>query len=146
MDPESLFSLAGLLAMSGWLLLMVSPLIPKWSDRIAGQIIPMLLSCGYLVLAILHSPSAEGGFGSLADVSVLFSTPAILLTGWVHFLAFDLFIGAWMCRVARREGVAFYYVLPCLPVTFLFGPAGYLLFSLLREFSTRQHGKHALPG
>ena len=98
----------------------------------------MLLSTGYVVLAILYSPGAEGGFGSLAEVSVLFSTPTVLLAGWVHFLAFDLFIGAWMCRVARRESIAFYLILPCLPVTFLFGPAGFLLFSLLREFNHRK--------
>ena len=139
MDPEILFSLAGMLAMSGWMLLVISPLIPIWSDRIAGQIIPLLLSCGYLVLAVLHSPGAEGGFGSLAEVSLLFSAPAVLLTGWVHFLAFDLFVGAWMCRVARRERIAFYRVLLCLPVTFLFGPAGYLLFSLLRMLLSLIH-------
>ena len=29
------------------------------------------------------------------------STPAGFLTGWTHFLAFDLFVGAWIVRTAR---------------------------------------------
>lgn len=138
MNPEIFFSAAGVLTMAGWLLLIASPLIPKWSDRIAGGIIPVLLSTGYVLLAVLFSSPADGGYGSLAEVSILFSKPESLLAGWVHFLAFDLLIGAWMCRVARRKGIAFYWVLPCLPLTFLFGPAGYLMFSLFDKLATRQ--------
>ncbi|MCF6234348.1 MAG: DUF4281 domain-containing protein [Rhodobacteraceae bacterium] len=51
----------------------------------------------------------------------------------MHFLAFDLLVGAWICRTARREGVTFWLVIPCLPLTFLFGPAGFLAFALVRS-------------
>lgn len=118
--------------MVGWLLLVVSPFMPTWSDRIAGLIIPVILSLGYAVLSFVFAPSPEGGFGSLADVAKLFSQQESLLAGWIHFLAFDLFVGAWICRTARNEGIRFWLVLPCLPLTFLFGPAGYLAFLLVR--------------
>ena len=59
----------------------------------------------------------------------LFTMPEIALAGWIHYLAFDLFVGAWEVRTARREGIAFLLVLPCLALTFLFGPAGFLAFS-----------------
>ncbi len=45
---------------------------------------------------------AKGGFGSLAEVALLFSNPHILLAGWIHYLAFDLFIGGWEVRDAQR--------------------------------------------
>lgn len=133
MDLELLFSLAGVLAMAGWVILLASPLNPLWSDRIAGVIIPLMLSSGYAAL-IVFSPSSEGGgFGSLAEVIALFSQPNAMLAGWIHFLAFDLLIGAWICQTARRDGVRFWLVASCLPLTFLFGPAGFLVFSLLRR-------------
>lgn len=136
---ELLFSLAGLLAMGGWLLLLLSPLTPVWSDRIAGLVIPALLSTGYVALVVLLPSEGEGGFGSLADVTNLFANENAMLAGWVHFLAFDLFVGAWICRTARREGIRFWFIVPCLPLTFLYGPAGYLAYVTVRQVSRRKH-------
>ena len=132
MDLEILFSMAAIIAMAGWLLLLMSPLIPKWSNRIAGAILPVILSLGYFMLAIIPPPDSGGGFGTLSDVMELFSYEQAALAGWVHFLAFDLFIGAWTCRTARSEGVSFWLVVPCLPLIFLFGPIGLLAFQAIR--------------
>ena len=62
----------------------------------------------------------------------LFTSPEIALAGWVHYLAFDLLVGAWEVRTARREAIPHLLVLPCLVLTFLFGPAGFLLFLGIR--------------
>lgn len=132
MDLELIFSLSGLLAMAGWAVLLASPLIPVWSDRIAGLIIPIVLSVGYVGLIILFPATGDGGFNSLAEVIALFSQPNAMLAGWIHYLAFDLLIGAWICRTARLKSMRFWLVIPCLPLTFLFGPAGFVAFSLLR--------------
>lgn len=136
MNHELIFSLAGLMAMAGWAALLLSPLIPNWSDRIAGLVIPAVLSAGYVVI-LLAFPAPGGGFGSFIEVTELFSQAEALMAGWIHFLAFDLLIGAWICRQGRREGLPFWSVAPCLSVTFLFGPAGFLLFQLVRAV----HGK-----
>ena len=132
MNFEVLFSAAGMIAMVGWLLLLVSPRMPYWSDRIAGVILPLVLSLGYVALLGIPAAASGGGFGTLADVMVLFSHEQAALAGWVHFLAFDLFIGAWACRRARHEGLSFWLVAPCLPLIFLFGPAGLLAFQTIR--------------
>lgn len=126
------FSWAGNLAFLGWGVLLVSPLAPVWADRIAGLVVPLLLSAGYAALMLAYWVDAPGGFGSLPEVAALLSHPPMLLAGWVHFLAFDLFVGAWIVRTARAEGIAFAWVVPCLPVTLMFGPAGYLLFMAVR--------------
>lgn len=133
MTCETLFSIAGVLAMAGWLCLLVSPIIPKWSDLVAGTILPIVLSLGYLALLVLPSSDGGGGFGTLAEVMELFSHEQAALAGWVHFLAFDLFIGAWVCRRARADEVSFWRVAPCLPLIFLFGPAGLLAFQTVRS-------------
>ena len=134
---ETSFSIAGIIAMAGWLFLLLSPLIPKWSDRIAGTILPVVLSLGYVMLLIMPSSGSAGGFGTLADVMELFSFQQAALAGWVHFLAFDLIVGAWACRTARAEGVSFWLVALCLPVIFLFGPAGLLAFQAIRALRFR---------
>ena len=135
MNYELFFSMAGVLAMVGWLVLLASPLIPQWSDRISGFLIPSVLSAGYVVLAVFFPSDGDGGFGSLDAVMTLFSQPSAMLAGWIHYLAFDLLIGAWICRTARHDGLTFWLVAPCLPLTFLFGPAGFLAFSIVRAIA-----------
>ena len=137
MPLETLFSVTTIVAMLGWLALLASPLIPKWSERIAGVAVPLLLSAAYAVLLVLLW-SDEGGYGDLAGVTALFAQPEGVLVAWIHFLAFDLFVGAWICRQARQDGVAFWVVIPCLAFAFLFGPVGYLMFSGLRLFAGRK--------
>jgi hypothetical protein len=130
--PDVLFQLASLTALAGWVILALSPLTPRAADILAGLAIPALLSAGYATLILVNFAGAEGGYGSLPDVMRLFDTPGVALAGWVHYLAFDLFVGAWIARTARTERMAHWLVLPCLALTFLFGPAGFLLFVALR--------------
>lgn len=132
MTPDTLFQFSGPLAMLGWLVLALSQLSPAWADRISAVVIPVLLSIGYTALVLANWSGAPGGFDSLANVMLLFTDPHVALAGWVHYLAFDLFVGAWITRTARAEGIPHLFVLPCLVPTFLFGPAGFLLFTALR--------------
>jgi hypothetical protein len=85
----------------------------------------------------------SGGFNSLSNVMLLFTDRWLVLAGWVHYLAFDLFIGSWQVRDARRNGVPFWLVAPCLVLTFMFGPIGLLLYLFLAGVISR--GK-AWPG
>jgi len=140
MTPDALFQIANPLALLGWVALVLSPLAPRAAEAVAGVAIPLVLSAGYAGLVLAFWSGAEGGFGSLADVQLLFTDPAIALAGWVHYLAFDLFVGAWATRTARAEGIAHLFLLPCLALTFLFGPAGFLAFSALRFTQSRLKG------
>jgi ABA4-like protein len=57
-----------------------------------------------------------------------------LLAGWTHYLAFDLFIGGWEVRDAQARGIPHLLVVPALVLTFLFGPAGLLLYLAIRSW------------
>jgi hypothetical protein len=132
MPAETIFSAANALALAGWLLLLAFPR-RRWAHGlVAGLAIPATLAVLYVVLLAAHAPGSEGGFSSLAAVRALFARDGVLLAGWVHYLAFDLFVGAWICRRATAEGLAWWQVYPALPLTFLAGPAGLLVFLALR--------------
>jgi hypothetical protein len=130
-SPESLFSLAGFLAAMGWLLLAI---VPRWrlTMGIAGVFLPLALAGLYLGLVLVHLVGADGGFSSLEQVARLFEDRWLLLAGWVHYLAFDLFVGAWEVRDAQRLALPHLAVLPCLVLTFLLGPVGLLAYFLVR--------------
>jgi hypothetical protein len=127
-----MFSIANGIAIAGWAGLAVFPGRPIVTGCVSGLAIPALLGIAYAALVATSFAGAEGGFSSLADVRALFSSDALLLAGWLHYLAFDLFVGAWEVRTARVEGIPHLLVLPCLALTFLFGPVGLLLFLALR--------------
>jgi hypothetical protein len=137
MDLESLFSIAGYIAMTGWIILVV---LPKQftAQLIAGVILPLLLSIGYLTLIAMHLKGAEGGFGSLHDVATLFSKQELLLAGWIHYLAFDLFIGAWALRDSQQHGIPHLVMIPCMLMTFMLGPIGLLFYFAIRTAKLRR--------
>lgn len=132
MTPDQLFQLSSPLALLGWVALLASPLAPRAAQVVAAAVVPLLLSLAYTGLILAFWWEAPGGFGALPEVQALFTHPQIALAGWLHYLAFDLFVGAWEVRTARSEGIPHWAVIPCLVLTFLFGPAGLLAFAILR--------------
>jgi len=131
-NPETIFGLANGLALIGWLLLVAVPRW-RWTARLVHSgLIPALLAFAYTVLIFVKFGEADGGFGSLAEVIKLFRSEWAVLTGWIHYLAFDLVVGAWESRDARQAGIAHWKVVPCLLLTFLLGPMGLLVYLLLR--------------
>lgn len=132
MSPETVFLIAQPLALAGWVLLLFAPLMPKFTDAVAGHAIPVVLAVIYIAMLVAHMPDSEGGFASLPEVMKLFTVPGLAMAGWLHYLAFDLFIGGWEVRTARRERIPHWLVLPCLVLTLLAGPIGLLLFLALR--------------
>ncbi len=132
MSMDTLFAISSPIAMLGWVALIISPLIPNWSDRIATYISPGLLSLAYMSLILAFWSGAEGGFDTLANVQMLFTQSEIAMAGWLHYLAFDLFVGAWIVREARKAQISHWFIIPILPLTLLFGPIGYVLFVALK--------------
>jgi hypothetical protein len=92
-----------------------------------------LLGPFYIWALFFGQPAPEGaGFGSLESVMMLFQSPTAVLGGWIHYLVFDLFVGAWIVRDAKRQGIKHWLIMPFLLVTLMAGPAGLMLYLLLR--------------
>lgn len=133
MAPSTLFSIANATVLAGWLVLIAGIVSkrPLLRDRIAGLYIPLALSAVYAVLIIVFWRGTDGGFDSLENVQKLFTSPWAALAGWVHYLAYDLLIGALVSRQIMERGLSRLFLIPILPLAFLFGPIGFVLARIL---------------
>lgn len=132
MSAEQIFSLCGMIAMLGWAGLVLGPrwkITRDWYPLVAA---PLIIAVFYSWLMLTTETPPGGGFGSLQEVATMFTIENLLLAGWVHYLAFDLFVGAWEVRDAQANGVHHLLVIPCLFFTFMAGPAGLLLYWVIR--------------
>lgn len=130
-SPDLHFALGNALVLPSWGALAVSTPTRRWTParwRLTGVVVPLLLAPAHAALFPVHR--GRGGHGSLAAVRQLFDRPGRLAGGWLHDLAFDRFVGAGIARRAAVLGLHHAGVVPCLGLTFLFGPLGLLAFAL----------------
>lgn len=132
MSPDTVFVACSALAGLGWILLMARPATPS-AQRLAGIILPAVLAVVYVAALGWHARELSGGFNSLDAVAQLFTHRWALLAGWIHFLAFDLFVGGWMAADASARRMGRLGLVPLLLLTFLFGPAGLLAYLTVRK-------------
>ena len=131
-----LFNVAGL-AIVGWALMI---LLPGWSVTkrlVEWTAFPVAVSVIYVigVLAVL----SETGFGVVADfgsaegVDGLMANPDIALIAWIHLLAFDHLVGVVIFRDNLRHDVVPIPIQSLLLLaTLMFGPAGFLMYWIVR--------------
>ncbi len=138
MPLETLFKVANYAIIPFWLLLIVAPRW-SWTQRLVhGPVVLLLLTPIYAYMLFGYGPAPEGlEFRSLYGVMVGFSVPHIVVAGWIHYLIFDLFVGAWITRDSQRRGVSHFLVVPCVIATLMIGPVGLLFYVLVRFFSKR---------
>jgi hypothetical protein len=146
MTASGLFQAFNALALLGWILLAAAVLLKRnWlRDTVCGTYIPVLLSALYTALIALFFLQTPGGFGSLEDVQRLFASPWVALAGWVHYLAFDLFVGARAARGFEELSLPRWPLIAILPLTFMFGPAGYLVFEIIKASVVRSRAQQSV--
>jgi hypothetical protein len=127
---EQLFSVANTTALVSWVVLILLPRTRLLRRGIQVLAVGSLcVAYGVLIqLAFFSVPG--GGFGSLGAVQRLFEVPTVALAGWIHYLAFDLFVGLWIAQRADAMALSRWLQAPVLVVTFMFGPIGLMLFGL----------------
>lgn len=137
MDAQGWFEVANVAALPGWAALLLAPLRRRAAVRIA-RVVAVVLALGYLAgfVTAIGAASVAAGDYSLAGIAAGFGEPRLALVAWVHYLAFDLWVGAWEVEAAERAGMRHVLVVPALLLTFLLGPVGLLTFLALRAAKT----------
>lgn len=128
---EMIYSACSTLAMIGWLALVLAPLNRSYAIPFARGV-ALILAVAYLTQLFTITQDTGGNFFTLAGVSALFTVPGNVMLGWTHYLAFDLFIGSWEVEDAAQRGIPHWLVIPCLGLTFMFGPIGLLGYFIIR--------------
>jgi hypothetical protein len=137
MDAASIFSLGNSCILIGWILLIF---LPNWkytqASILNGLIVLYALVYTYLILKDIGDFRADS-FSSLANVKALFQNDNAVAAGWFHYLAFDLFVGAYIVRKSISLGISRVFYTLALPFTFMFGPMGYLIFFIIKSLKTK---------
>jgi hypothetical protein len=127
---EALFQISNILVAPFWLLMIVLPHW-RWTKRIIGS--PWIAAPTALIYAILVLPSvgtllplvAQPTLGSIA---ALLGTSQAAAIAWAHFLTFDLLVGRWAYLDSRARKISAWLMALVLPLIFLLGPLGFLLY------------------
>jgi len=141
MNIELIFKIFNTGILLPWLLLAV---LPNWKGTkwmIQTKLPVVLVALGYVVMIFWSLFMVEGNgvdFTSFYSIKAGFTRDDVMLAGWLHYLAFDLFVGMWEAEDAVKRGVPHYLLVPCLFFTLMFGPVGFVLYWVLRQRYTPQ--------
>lgn len=132
---DLLFRASNLLTLPMWALMI---LLPRW--RWAGRIIrspwvsaaPAILYTA-LVLPRLDTIWPAVSRPTLLGVEALLGSPPGATIAWVHFLAFDLFVGRWIYLDGQERRISSWLMAPVLFLTLMLGPAGFLFYLVVRS-------------
>lgn len=134
---ETIFKLSGLLVLPFWGLMIF---LPRW--RLTGKLMssPLVSALPALCYTVLVIPRLVEVWRTVSSpelmgVAALLGSPAGAMIGWLHFLAFDLFIGRWIYLESRERGISAWVTGPILFLTLMLGPCGFLLFLIVRQAS-----------
>jgi hypothetical protein len=135
-----IFSLANVWPLLFWLLLAFGPRSELAAKIVLfGGVFPLAISYAVLlpliVIGAVDPVGPQGGtidMTRLSGVMALFDSKGGATIGWIHYLAFDLFVGLWVARNADRHGYARWVQLPILFFVLMAGPFGLTLYLLVR--------------
>jgi len=142
LDWGLIFKAANGFAFICWVALI---LLPRWPALLSA-----LLYLGVGLLSFVYAatlgavlgglvPSGDGGanFSTIEGVRTIFSSDVGVTIGWVHYLAFDLFVGIWIARDADAKSFSRIIQAPILFLTLMAGPVGLVIWLFLREPAAR---------
>ena len=146
---QTAFGAANLLAMLMWAALILFPRKPALLAAILYLGIGLLclayaLGLVGIVTGTLDPIGPDGGsasFTTIEGVRAIFASDGGVTVGWIHYLAFDLFVGLWIARDADAKGFSRFVQAPILLLTFVAGPFGLLLWLIVREKRARANGR-----
>ena len=131
---DLLFNGSNYLVLPFWLLMIFLPGW-RWTRVILSS--PFVAIAPALLYAILVVPRLWQLLPAVArpdlqTIMGLLGSSEGATIAWLHFLAFDLFVGRWIYLDAHKHKISTWLVSPLLVLTLLFGPMGFLLYLMVR--------------
>jgi len=131
---DTVFRFSNLLVLPLWALMILLPRW-RWTERILrSPLVSLAPAALYATLALPRLGEIWPAVArpTLTGVASLLGSPAGATIAWVHFLAFDLFVGRWIYLDSRERQLSPWMMAPLLCLTLMLGPAGLLLYLAVR--------------
>jgi hypothetical protein len=143
-----LFRLSNLLVLPFWGLMI---LLPRWRWTRLIMRSPWVSAAPALLYVALVLPRLVMIWPAIArptltGIATLLGSPEGAMIAWVHFLAFDLFIGRWIYLDSQERRLSALITSPILFFTLMLGPLGFFTYLVVRSVAiTREAGRGITP-
>lgn len=138
MSWPALFTATNAIALAAWALLILGPRGPKVAAIILYAGVGLLCLAYAVMYAVQIQGIFQGDMTGIEGISALFQSDGVVVLGWTHYLAFDLFIGQWIAKDADHKGFSRIVQAPILLLTLFAGPIGLLVWLVIREPRARR--------
>lgn len=122
-----------------WLFLLVFPKSKLTKKMTDFPWIPLVIAFGYIFFLVTSDSIFSVDFSSLSGLTEMFqnSNPRGVAAGWLHYLAFDFWVGCWILRDSQKKGVKHAFIIFPMLFTFMLGPVGVIIYTLVLLFQKK---------
>ena len=139
MNYEIIFNIYNTGILIFWLLLLVFPKSKLTQKMTDFPWIPLVIAFGYIYFLGTSDSIFSVDFSSLSGLTEMFqnSNPRGVAAGWLHYLAFDFWVGCWILRDSQKKGVKHAFIIFPMLFTFMLGPVGVIIYTLVLLFQKK---------
>ena len=139
MTYEIIFNIYNTGILIFWLLLLVFPKSKLTQKMTDFPWIPLVIAFGYIYFLGTSDSIFSVDFSSLSGLTEMFqnSNPRGVAAGWLHYLAFDFWVGCWILRDSQKKGVKHAFIIFPMLCTFMLGPVGIIIYTLVLLFQKK---------
>ena len=132
---ELLFNICNITILVVWTAILFFPRTSFSKLLISFPWIPLGISFLYIYFIIIAGGLADADFSSLDGIVSLFkkATPESAAAGWLHYLAFDFWMGAWILKNSKKILIPHIFIILPLLFTFMLGPVGVLTYVIISK-------------
>ena len=122
-----------------WLFLLVFPKSKVTQKMTDFPWIPLVIAFGYIYFLGTSDSIFSVDFSTLSGLTEMFqySNPRGVAAGWLHYLAFDFWVGCWILRDSQKKGVKHAFIIFPMFFTFMLGPVGVIIYTLVLLFQKK---------
>lgn len=130
---ETIFNIFNCGILLFWILLLALPKKGFTQKLVAFPWVPLVFASGYVYFLSTTKGTFSADFSSLSGLTEMFqnSKPRGVAAGWLHYLAFDFWVGCWMLKNSQDKGVNHLWMILPLICTFMLGPVGIIIYTLV---------------
>ena len=139
MNYEIIFNIYNTGILIFWFFLLVFPKSKLTQKMTDFPWIPLVIAFGYIYFLGTSDSIFSVDFSSLSALTEMFqnSNPRGVAAGWLHYLAFDFWVGCWILRDSQKKGVKHAFIIFPMLFTFILGPVGVIIYTLVLLFQKK---------